>query len=47
MILTLNESPPGRHSVRIVASSSGGEDTVPYTISNTKTGVSINNNSIV
>ena len=36
LVLTVNVSPPGGHSVRIVASS-GGEDTVSYTISDTKT----------
>ena len=36
LVLTVNVSPPGGHSVRIVASS-GGEDTVSYIISDTKT----------
>ena len=36
MVLTSNVSPPGSHSVRIV-SSSGAEDTVTYSITNSNT----------
>ena len=36
MVLTSNVSPPGRYSVRIVASS-GVEETVTYTITDTDT----------